>query len=177
VEGSYKGRTSHITKILGGCWSMLGMGRQLGGLRRRINLAKGCWERATLLHELGHAFGLIHEHQRADRDDFLELHAENIQNGFLGMQHKVNFSRERMAKQTPYDFLSIMHYPRNAFSKNGKDTLTPLPGYERFGGIMGTVDRYSKSDAQVLATVYGKPERKKKRALAVPEFLAPLGSR
>lgn len=34
-----------------------------------------------MIHELGHAIGFNHEHQRPDRDDFILVHLDNINPG------------------------------------------------------------------------------------------------
>src|SRR5207244_444519 len=123
----------------GGCWSLWGMGVHYGVLKRIMNLPSECWEDRSLLHELGHAFGLIHEHQRADRDGFVEVHYENLAPGFFGLDKLVNFMPQNGLVRTPYDFLSVMHYSRNAGSKNGKDTIVPRPGFEKFIDLMGRI--------------------------------------
>ena len=33
-----------------------------------------CLDRINVMHEFIHAFGFIHEHNRSDRDDFVEIH-------------------------------------------------------------------------------------------------------
>ena len=70
------------------------------------------WTRATLCHELGHALGLVHEHQRSDRDSFVTILTQNIQPGFEFAFALLPDSNNINA----YDFLSTMHYARNAFS-------------------------------------------------------------
>jgi hypothetical protein len=157
IEGNYKGRHLKITKAWGGCWALWGMGNHFLVLHRRMNLGKGCMSHATILHELGHAFGLIHEHQRPDRDPYIEIHGENVSKGFLGLQFKVNFNTQDAITDLPYDFLSIMHYDRKAFSKNGKDTIVPRPGFEQYIDVMGRVEELSPEDGQAVARIYGQP--------------------
>jgi hypothetical protein len=141
-----------------GCFSIWGMGTAFGTLQRWMNLSTGCWQKRTLLHELGHALGLIHEHQRPDRDLFVTLHPENVEPGFLWLQNKVNFDTQDAQLKTPYDFLSIMHYDRTAFSKNGRETISPNSGYERWAELMGTGDTISRQDARAVRELYGPPE-------------------
>ena len=134
-----------------------GMGYHFVVLRRMMNLATGCWGHSTLLHELGHAFGLIHEHQRPDRDQYISVLEDNVERGFLGMQVAVNFAPQEAQLQTAYDFTSIMHYDRKAFSANGLDTIVPKPAHARWIDIMGNADRLSQLDGQVVSALYGKP--------------------
>lgn len=50
------------------------------GGRQHIMLGSGCFAKGigTVLHELLHALGLDHEHQRPDRDAFIDVHHQNI---------------------------------------------------------------------------------------------------
>lgn len=99
-----------------GCYSYLG--RQRG--KQNISLERsGCLSRTTIQHEILHALGFNHEQVRSDRDKYVVIHKENIKDG---KEH--NFiKKETNNLATPYDFMSIMEYPNNAFSKNGKDTI------------------------------------------------------
>ena len=44
-----------------------------------IPISKVCLEdKRWLSHQIGHALGLKHEHQRPDRDRFIDVHTENV---------------------------------------------------------------------------------------------------
>ncbi|XP_043953605.1 low choriolytic enzyme-like [Gambusia affinis] len=94
------------------------IGRQKGG--QKISLRKSkCLKGATVQHEVLHALGFKHEQVRSDRDDYVEIHFENIEEG---MAHNF-FKTDTNNLGTPYDFNSIMEYDNTAFSKNGKPTI------------------------------------------------------
>ena len=109
--------------------SFVGM---LGGVQA---LKISNWTRRLILHEIGHALGLSHEHQRSDRDDFVDVIWENIRSekkGAFEIRDTVNFGT--------YDFQSIMHYRRDAFSANGEDTVVPKPQYSEHLNAMERLD-------------------------------------
>jgi hypothetical protein len=163
IEGSYQGRRLVIGRsfagVKQGCWSMLGRAAYFVGLRRRMNLGPGCESYSTVLHELGHALGLTHEHQRNDRDDFVRIIEENVHDPFLGLAYRLNFKKQSTDGYTPYDFESIMHYGRRSASKNGGDTIVPHPGYESMIDVMGGASHLSDLDRSAIAAMYGaRPE-------------------
>jgi hypothetical protein len=81
------------------------------GARAEINITAFWWrqEEWMIVHELGHALGFHHEHQRWDRDDHIAVHYENIKPGResdYSMIPRTNW----IVSSTPYDYRSIMHY-------------------------------------------------------------------
>ncbi|CEF59728.2 Astacin-like metalloendopeptidase [Strongyloides ratti] len=81
-----------------------------------INLASGCYEKPYLiLHEIGHALGLVHEHSRIDRDDYVTINKNNMEAG-----EEANFKIRNYAfyknYSTSYDFSALMHYGPYDFS-------------------------------------------------------------
>ncbi|XP_051234774.1 high choriolytic enzyme 1 isoform X1 [Dicentrarchus labrax] len=100
-----------------GCYSSLG--RRVGG--QQISLKRtGCLYKKTVQHEALHALGFHHEHVRSDRDSYVSILTENI----LPEKEKVNFRKVQTNNlRTPYDFNSVMHYGKYAFTKNNKPTI------------------------------------------------------
>ena len=101
-----------------GCSSHVG--RQTG--QQFVNLADGCLLGQTI-HEIGHVIGLWHEQSRQDRDSFVTIQWANIE---AGKEHNFNQHITDGDDVGAYDYGSIMHYGRTAFSKNGLDTIVPI---------------------------------------------------
>lgn len=60
------------------------------------------------LHELLHTIGLIHEHKRSDRDDFVTLDYSHIEHGM----NNLDFTKETDSLNlTEYDPHSVLHQP------------------------------------------------------------------
>ncbi|XP_069771382.1 astacin-like metalloendopeptidase [Narcine bancroftii] len=103
-----------------GCYAPVGRvgGMQLISLNQQC-LTKG---KGVVEHELMHSLGFWHEHTRSDRDKYIKIGWKNVRPGY---EH--NFLKKNTNKlKSKYDYGSILHYSRSAFSRNGQPTLTPL---------------------------------------------------
>uniref|UniRef100_A0A4W6FH49 Metalloendopeptidase n=1 Tax=Lates calcarifer TaxID=8187 RepID=A0A4W6FH49_LATCA len=99
-----------------GCYSYVG--RQ--GNAQTLSLERpGCVHHSVIQHELLHALGFHHEQSRSDRDQHIRVLWQNIDPG----QHLKN----TLNLNTPYDYISVMQYDRDAFSVNGLPTMVPIP--------------------------------------------------
>jgi hypothetical protein len=127
----------------------------MSGGRQDLNVGAEAWSRFVLVHEIGHSLGLIHEHQRSDRDTYVSVVTGNISFGQSAQFTRIPSSTHLK----PYDFLSIMHYARDSFTDTpGLDTLTCKTGYEHYQDAMGRfpTDRLlSRGDRESIATLYG----------------------
>nr|XP_046240431.1 low choriolytic enzyme-like [Scatophagus argus] len=103
-----------------GCYSFVGRrgGAQVVSLSRQ-----GCVFQQVIQHELLHALGFNHEQTRSDRDQHVQILLNNV---IQGMEH--NFRKiPTINLDTPYDYNSVMHYGRFAFSRNRQPTIIPIP--------------------------------------------------
>lgn len=82
----------------------------------------------TIVHELGHAIGFIHEHQRPDRDSHVCINWDNIDDENHPQFQTVSGADTR----TLYSAKSFMHYSATAFSNNGQNTIDPCGAPRRW---------------------------------------------
>jgi Astacin (Peptidase family M12A)/Polyglycine hydrolase-like, structural repeat len=127
-------------------WSSSAIGMRGG--EQLIRLSDGA-TMGTVAHECCHAFGVLHEQSRCDRDKFVQINYQNIQDGF-----ESNFDKFCVGYQDyfDYDFGSIMHYPGTAFSKNNQPTIVPL----KPGVTLGQRNGLSIGDRLTIAHMYAR---------------------
>lgn len=116
----------------------------LGNLRRRNDLVSNSYASWQLIaHELGHALGFIHEHQRPDRDKWV------VADPTKGEQYQIVPAWPGVDEtHGPYDCLSINHYPPDVgLSKK------PSGGCQVFGWNAGV----STGDAAAIRKYYKLP--------------------
>src|SRR5687767_4744689 len=86
----------------GPCNSQVGM---VGG-EQRINLDDNC-SKPSVIHEIGHAVGLYHEHSRQDRDLYVRVVPQDADKRAIGNLQQVLVGADDVGF---YDYASIMHY-------------------------------------------------------------------
>lgn len=111
-------------------------------------------------HELGHVLGLHHEHQRYDRDDYVTIHWDNIQQegrsqfakNFKLFYIQVGSVNVPIGNRTDgtYDYLSIMHYFPDAFAiDDTQPTIT-----RKDGGLLVDNSIFSYGDTLTIRNLY-----------------------
>lgn len=95
------------------CLSYVG---RVGG-HQPIYLSAKCGER-EIAHELLHALGFIHEQSRPDRDRYVRIQWQNIEEARKSQFVMVPDSLFEPFKNRPFDYRSAMLYPPDAFAKD-----------------------------------------------------------
>lgn len=143
--------------------SLVGM----AGGEQVINIAS--WgAKFVIAHEFGHALGYWHEQSRPDRDTYVRIEWDRIEEG---TEHNFNLHADA-GQYGPYDFDSVMHYGQCAFSCCGAQpplactttscgadlpncrTITVLPPHQSFQDDIGQRNQLSFWDAQVMSFLY-----------------------
>lgn len=129
------------------CRSHLG---RIGGAQD-ISLNKGkCVTKGIVIHELLHALGSIHMHNRPNRDKYVKILWKNIDPKFRDQFDRVNPHFNYLG--TPYDLRSIMHYGSRSASRNGELTIVPKDGANVED--IGQRDGLSDGDIKRINTKY-----------------------
>ena len=109
----------------------------------------------VLVHEFLHALGVYHEQSRSDRDAFVEIKWDNIQDG-PPPDGEINALGNFQTKPDAvdyfgYDYGSLMHYHGKAFAKDtSKPTIVP----RQAGAVIGQRNGLSFGDRQTVAKIY-----------------------
>ncbi len=108
------------------------------------------------LHELLHAIGLQHEHQRADRDQHVVIDIDRVKPDFRDAYDKMSRAANPIFR--PYDFKSVMHYSPDMFSIDGRDVMLPNPDRYAAGEIVikhiSQKPGLSKGDKENIEALY-----------------------
>ncbi len=99
------------------------------GGRQVLFLGSAC-QRGNVIHEIGHVLGVAHEHMRSDQDRYIRIVSANIRSG---TEDNFYAKPRKYSDVGRYCYGSIMHYPRDAFSRNGRDTIIPTDPNARIG--------------------------------------------
>lgn len=136
--------------IFSGLHCKSNLGRTGGAQELSLNTFK-CFSKGVVMHELLHALGFIHMHNRPDRDKHVKILWKNIEPRFVREFDKVNPSMYNYYG-TSYDYHSIMHYGSKAATRNGQLTIvTRDDGYQ---SSIGQRVRLSEGDITRINAKY-----------------------
>lgn len=139
-----------FVNIFSGRYCKSNLGRTGGAQELSLNW-KLCIKKGIVIHELLHALGYIHMHNRPNRDKYVNIQWKNINPKYYKEFERVS---PRMFNYygTPYDYESIMHYSASAFSKTG--ALTIVPKDSNYISRIGHRERLSEGDIKRINTKY-----------------------
>ncbi|XP_055754932.1 high choriolytic enzyme 1-like [Salvelinus fontinalis] len=127
-----------------GCFSFIGR----RGNGQVVSLSRqGCVFLSVVQHELLHALGFNHEQTRSDRDSNVQILIQNVIPGMEFNFRKIN----TINLGTPYDYNSVMHYSRFAFSRNRQPTILPIPDNN---AVIGRATQMSPVDILRINRLY-----------------------
>ncbi|EDW68394.1 zinc metalloproteinase nas-38 [Drosophila virilis] len=90
----------------------------LGAGSHDVQLSPKCLATPGIIqHETLHVLGLYHEQSRPDRDEHVVVDYDNIPRKYWP-QFMATSESTTTTYDVPYDFESVMHYPKNAFAKD-----------------------------------------------------------
>ncbi|XP_031632721.1 zinc metalloproteinase nas-4 [Contarinia nasturtii] len=117
-----------------------------------IYLSENCLKLSgAIQHELLHVLGLWHEQSRPDRDEYVDIIWDNIE-----PNHRHNFAKKDNdlveTFNLPYDYDSLMHYPKNAFAKRG--TNYTIVAKHNTSRKLGQINSPSEYDVEKIRRMY-----------------------
>ena len=133
----------NTSDMSGSCEAIVGMEGGTQAIGGSGNCTTG-----TILHEMGHALGLLHEQSRIDRDTYVNYMEQNIDKPQHG-----NFDIvDPGADSGLYNYASIMEYGPFSFNRDGvSPTLETIPP----GMVLGTdMPQYTTGDLDGIERLY-----------------------
>lgn len=115
-------------------------------------VGEGCFDLQSILHEIFHALGFYHAHRRSDRDKYLRIVWENVSPDWKYKLEKRKDPHDLTDFGVGWDPDSIMHYNKEAYSMNGKNTIETID--EKLIDRIGQRDQLSEKDIERVRKMY-----------------------
>ncbi|WP_413291120.1 M12 family metallopeptidase [Bdellovibrio sp. HCB337] len=128
------------------CKSYVG---KIGG-KQPLWIAPNCGP-DDIAHEIMHALGFVHEQNRTDRDQYITLFPENIDEQYQDNFFRLPESLMTVSGLAAFDYNSLMMYPPTMFSKNGQPTMQS----RRSDKDINPTEGLSSGDIDRLHKAYG----------------------
>ena len=100
------------------CSATIGINR---GRPLHLTLDPTVCDTQVIYHEFMHVMGMLHEHQRPDRDNHVTVHLHNVP---WGLDKNFRKYTRSLTLGLPYDGLSILHYETGQGSPDSNPTIT-----------------------------------------------------
>ncbi|XP_054083353.1 seminal metalloprotease 1-like [Zeugodacus cucurbitae] len=142
----------NITGTQIGCFSKVGFTARVQKFNLKpYPIKEGCFRFGSIMHELMHTLGFHHMQNTYNRDEYVQINKKNIERS---ERHNFQIYDKDLIEdfEAEYDYGSILHYPRRAFSKNGEKTIEPLKKVKK--GLMGQRKALSEIDIYKLNKMY-----------------------
>lgn len=124
------------------------VGMQGGKQNLELNKATG-FNTRTITHEMGHAIGYEHEHQRPDRDTFISVNFPNLNDCSSSFNIIAGLSTSK-----PYDISSVMHYSSLTSGSCVYDDSEPM-FTDKSGNNVYASATFTAQDTYAVANTYG----------------------
>ena len=98
---------------------------------------------------MGHTIGLLHEHQRPDRNSWVVFNEANADKPLIAGNLDIPTTNDQMVGL--YDFASVMHYPPFEFTKANLPVLESIPP----GIPLSNPNGFSAGDVDQINRLYG----------------------
>jgi phage gp16-like protein len=150
------------------------VGRQGG--EQFLHLNPGGVGKGVVMHELLHAAGFFHEQNRDDRERYIRINEDNIEDGKEHNFTMISSSNGSWLPsgdfQSAYDYCSIMHYAQTAGARPGLKTIECVSGSKTVDcpDCMGQRNTLSADDISGIAKFYHDAKNPVKKAFPWPKY-------
>lgn len=127
------------------CLSYVG---QMGG-KQPVWISPNC-RAEDIAHEILHALGFVHEQNRADRDTYIDVINDNIDDRYAVNFEKLGPEFMKVSGLGEFDFNSLMIYPPWMFAKNGQSTMQP----KQHDKLIQPANQLSRGDIERVNRAY-----------------------